>query len=103
MTTLNIVMAQMNTLVGDFSGNTTKIIESVGLAAQEFAKADGHAQPVVVVVFPELTLCGYPPEDLLLRDSIELRVNHALNKLCKMLPAEIHTVIGFPRKVGDNL
>ena len=103
MTTLNIVMAQMNTLVGDFSGNTTKIIESANLAAQESASADDSAQPVAVVIFPELTLCGYPPEDLLLRDSIELRVNHALNKLCQELPAEMYTVIGFPRKVGDKL
>ncbi|MFT5709759.1 MAG: NAD+ synthase (glutamine-hydrolyzing) [Halioglobus sp.] len=103
MTTLNIVMAQMNTLVGDFSGNTTKIIESAGLAAQKSAETDNSTPPAVVVVFPELTLCGYPPEDLLLRDSIELRVNHALNKLCKELPAEIYAVIGFPRKIGGKL
>jgi NAD+ synthase (glutamine-hydrolysing) len=69
MTTLNIVMAQMNTLVGDFSGNTTKVIESAGLAAQESAETNDNAQPVAVVVFPELTLCGYPPEDLLFREN----------------------------------
>ena len=56
-----------------------------------------------MVVYPELTLCGYPPEDLLLRDSIELRVNQALSKLCEELPAEIYAVIGFPRKLGDKL
>ncbi len=103
MTTLNIVMAQMNTLVGDFTGNTTKILESASLAVGQGNAADEGSQSAVVVVFPELTLCGYPPEDLLLRDSIELRVNHSLNKLCEELPAEIYAVIGFPRKVGDKL
>ena len=65
--TLNIVMAQLNTFVGDFEGNTTKVIEAVARAEGAFAAP--------VVVFPELTLSGYPPEDLLLRPSIGLRVS----------------------------
>ncbi len=90
MTTLNIVMAQMNTLVGDFSGNTAKIIATVRRAAEQ------HHAPVVV--FPELTLCGYPPEDLLLRDSIKLRVEQSLQKICEQVPAEAYVIIGYPRK-----
>ena len=73
MSTLNILMAQMNTLVGDFEGNTQKVIDAITLAEQT------HDAPVVVC--PELTLSGYPPEDLLLRPSIAQRVSQSLNTL----------------------
>ena len=55
---LKIALAQINTTVGDFSGNTALILDYVTWAKK--AKAD-------LVVFPELALCGYPPEDLLLK------------------------------------
>ena len=95
MTTLNIVMAQMNTLVGDFRGNTTKIIDTVSRAQAQ------HRNPVVV--FPELTLCGYPPEDLLLRDSIKLRVDQSLKQICEQVTGDAHVVIGYPRKEEGSL
>ena len=56
MTTLNILMVQMNTRVGDFEGNARQGIDAVTRA--ELA----HEAPVVVC--PELTLSGYPPEDV---------------------------------------
>jgi NAD+ synthase (glutamine-hydrolysing) len=95
MTTLNILMAQMNTFVGDFDGNTARVIEIVQRAART------HEAPVVI--FPELTLCGYPPEDLLLRPSIALRVDRALRRLCTELPGEGYTVVGYPRRVEGAL
>ena len=95
MTTLNILMAQMNTLVGDFDGNTERVIDTVQRAEQV------HAAPVVI--FPELTLSGYPPEDLLLRPSIELRVDQSLAKLCRELTGEAYVVLGYPRKDGKVL
>ena len=95
MTTLNIVMAQMNTLVGDFSGNTARIIDTVIRACEQ------HSKPVVV--FPELTLCGYPPEDLLLRSSIKLRVDQSLQAICKQVPAEAYVIIGYPLREADAL
>ncbi len=95
MTTLNIVMAQINTLVGDFSGNTAKVIATVHRARQQYANP--------VVVFPELVLCGYPPEDLLLRDSIKLRVEQSLQTICEQAPGEAYVIIGFPRREGDVL
>jgi NAD+ synthase (glutamine-hydrolysing) len=95
MTTLNIVMAQMNTLVGDFDGNTAKVIDAVTRAKEERARS--------VVVFPELTLCGYPPEDLLLRDSIKLRVEQSLAQICAQVDGDIHVIVGYPRREGDKL
>ncbi|RLA51152.1 MAG: NAD+ synthase [Gammaproteobacteria bacterium] len=95
MTTLNILMAQMNTFVGDFEGNTEKVIKVIKHAEQE--------RNVPVVVFPELTLCGYPPEDLLLRPSIELRVSHALKKICDQLTGPAYVVVGYPLREGGSL
>ncbi|QFU74838.1 NAD+ synthase [Halioglobus maricola] len=95
MTTLNILMAQMNTLVGDFDGNTDRVIDTVKRAEQD------HAAPVVV--FPELTLSGYPPEDLLLRPSVELRVNQSLDKICAALTSDAYAVIGYPRREDGTL
>jgi NAD+ synthase (glutamine-hydrolysing) len=95
MTTLNILMAQLNTLVGDFAGNTDKVIAIAQRAVQQHRDA--------VIVFPELTLSGYPPEDLLLRPSVELRVNQSLETLCRELPGDAHVVVGYPRKQGELL
>jgi NAD+ synthase (glutamine-hydrolysing) len=95
MTTLNVLMAQINTLVGDFEGNTNKVLEVIQRAERE------QEQPVVV--FPELTLSGYPPEDLLLRPSIELRVNEALDALRKAMTGSAYAVIGYPRREQGEL
>ncbi len=58
MPRLRIALAQINTTVGDLAGNAARI-----LAAYEEAEAAGTD----LVVFPELAVSGYPPEDLLLR------------------------------------
>lgn len=88
---LNIVMAQLNLLVGDIDGNTERIIGAAKRAAVDFA-AD-------VVVFPELALTGYPPEDLLLRPSLKLRVEKALQHILQESIDPI-LVIGFPESTG---
>ena len=88
---LNIVMAQLNLLVGDIDGNTARIIGAAKRAAVDFA-AD-------VVVFPELALTGYPPEDLLLRPSLKLRVEKALLHILQESIDPI-LVIGFPESAG---
>jgi len=58
MRRLRIGMAQINTTVGDFKGNTEKILEAIG---------QGRSLGVDLLTFPELAICGYPPEDLLLK------------------------------------
>jgi NAD+ synthase (glutamine-hydrolysing) len=51
-------MAQINTTVGDFPGNTQKILEAI---------TEARSLGVDLVTFPELAVCGYPPEGLLLK------------------------------------
>ncbi|SHK85031.1 NAD+ synthase (glutamine-hydrolysing) [Marinobacter antarcticus] len=91
---LRIVMAQMDFLVGDIPGNTGLVIEAAKRAQSEH-EAD-------IVVFPELCITGYPPEDLLLRPSMDLRVSEALERLQS---AEIGAaiVIGAPLRSGGLL
>lgn len=91
---LRIALAQINTLVGDIPGNTDKVLQAARQALDDH-QAD-------VVVFPELTLTGYPPEDLLLRPSLPLRVDHALEQLqAANLPIVI--VVGYPRLRAGKL
>ena len=71
--TLRIALAQLNLLVGDIEGNCEKIIRTA-LSARDQHQAD-------LVVFPELAICGYPPEDLLLRPGFYQRMNDALDKI----------------------
>ncbi len=93
--TLNVVLAQINPVVGDVSGNTAKIIHAANAARDQ--------QQAQLVVFPELCLTGYPPEDLLLRPGLLKRVNKALETLQQKITG-IHIVVGHPLgEVGKEL
>ena len=92
---MQIVMAQINTVVGDYGGN----VDAVLAVAQDAAAR--AAAPVVV--YPELTLSGYPPEDLLLRPSLGQRMEHCIAALRARLPRQVWAVIGYPRLVGGEL
>ncbi len=91
---LKILIAQMNTLVGDVPGNARKVAEIAG-RARDLHQA--HA-----VVFPELVLTGYPPEDLLLRPELTQRVEQALDWLCREISG-VTLILGYPKRVGAVL
>ncbi|WP_375740167.1 NAD+ synthase [Pseudomonas boanensis] len=84
---LRVVMAQLNLRVGDVHGNVERIIEAAN-SARELWEAD-------VIVFPELTLSGYPPEDLLLRSSMQRRIEQGLQRLREEVRG-IYLVVGYP-------
>ncbi len=91
MRRLRIALAQVNTTIGDFEGNTRKILDYI-----DSARASGAN----IVVFPELAVCGYPPEDLLFKPQF-IRAN--LDSLKKIAPAAkgITAIIGFVDADGD--
>ena len=90
---LRIAVAQINCIVGDIEGNSRKIISYIG-QAESFA-AD-------IISFPELSLTGYPPEDLLLKPKfIEDNLN-ALKDLAASV-GDIVVILGFVDKEKDNL
>jgi len=92
--TLKMVMGQLNFLVGDIDGNTEIVIQGSSDAIDEHA-AD-------MIVFPELTLTGYPMEDLLLRPSLENRIDKAIDKILKA-NLGITIVLGYPRVFDSKL
>lgn len=84
---LRIAIAQVNLMVGDVAGNARKVIETALRARDELV-----AQ---AVVFPELTLTGYPPEDLLMRRGLIRAVDAALAEIL----TEVHgidVILGYP-------
>lgn len=80
-----VAVCQLNLHVGDIAGNTQKIIDC---AQRLQAQAD-------ILLFPELTITGYPPEDLLLRSECDQRVEQAVALICEKMPA-VTLVIGYP-------
>ena len=86
--TVLIAAAQLNQTVGDFDGNARRIIEAAGRAAAEGAR---------VLLTPELSLSGYPPEDLLLRAAFYDRCQQALDDvLAQCAQLDLHVVVGAP-------
>lgn len=82
---LKIALAQMNAVVGDLAGNARMIADYAARARR--AKAD-------LVVFPELALCGYPPEDLLFKKHFVANTVKALDALVKKTTG-IAAIVGF--------
>ncbi|BBL70534.1 NAD+ synthase [Methylogaea oryzae] len=93
MHTITLAIAQTDLLVGDIDGNARRVID---LARQARDRLRAQA-----VVFPELTLCGYPPEDLLLRDDFLARSAAALRRVAAEVEG-IDVVLGFP-EAADGL
>lgn len=87
-TVLRAVLAQLNMQVGDIDGNVQRMLD-----ASVHAR---HQQQADLIVFPELSLCGYNAQDLLLRDSMQIRIERALAQLCTALPHNLHVLVGYP-------
>jgi len=91
---MRISLAQINLTVGDVPGNAARIAAEIRRARDEH-----HAD---LVVFPELALCGYPPEDLLFHGGLRERVNAALHSL-QAEAVGIAALVGFPEFSGGKI
>ena len=97
---MKIALAQINPTVGDFAGNTKKIIEYAGRAGDMGAD---------LVVFPELAICGYPPADLLEKAAFVVRAEQAVTEVAGWTsgpgrPAILcGTVMAAASKVGKQV
>src|SRR5262245_54513025 len=89
--TLRIAMAQFDFPVGAVVKNADRIIEMIATARDEY-DAD-------VVLFPELALCGYPPEDLLLRPGFLADCEAAIGRIAQATTG-IVAVVGWPQAAG---
>jgi len=84
---ISIALAQLDFVVGDISGNTELIIETSKKAKRQY-NAD-------LIVFPELSISGYPPEDLLLHSGFKKRILEASNKIQQEING-IDALVGYP-------
>lgn len=91
---LRIVMGQLNLLVGDIDGNADKLIRAANRARDEIGGD--------LIVFPELALTGYPPEDLLLRADLLERAEKGLAAIAGAVHG-VDVIIGHPHRRGDRL
>ncbi|MGR8919740.1 MAG: NAD+ synthase [Gammaproteobacteria bacterium] len=91
---LNIALAQANFCVGDIAANAAHIVELTARAR------DAHGAQLVV--FPELAVTGYPPEDLLFRPGLHRRVERALGEIAASAVG-ITVMVGYPERDGDTL
>jgi NAD+ synthase (glutamine-hydrolysing) len=92
--TLRIALAQLNLFVGDVAGNTQRVIDT-SAEARDHLKAD-------FVMFPELSLCGYPPEDLLFHKGLRVQLAAAMDRV----RAEVNGItmmVGYPEYADDSI
>ncbi len=88
---LRIALCQLNTTVGDIPGNERKITDAL-----ESARGDG-AQ---LVLFPELSVTGYPPEDLLLKEHFLLQARAAIERIARKVTGVV-ALVGYPELSDD--
>ncbi|MCH8506968.1 MAG: NAD+ synthase [Ectothiorhodospiraceae bacterium] len=91
---LRLVMAQLDMRVGDVAGNARQVMQAAVRARDEMG-AD-------LIVFPELSLTGYPPEDLLYRDDFIRSIGNALAQVRDGVTG-ITIVVGFPHRENGRL
>ena len=89
-----VAIAQRNFVVGDIPGNEKRIVDSA-IDARDSLKCR-------FVVFPELSICGYPPEDLLYRSRFVHECEQSLNRIAEQIRG-IAVVVGHPHQADDKL
>jgi NAD+ synthase (glutamine-hydrolysing) len=89
-----MIIGQLNLTVGDIQSNTDQIIEAIKKANDDY-KAD-------IIIFPELSISSYPPEDLLLRPAFNESIHIALDKI-KTATKNIHVILGYPLREDGKL
>jgi NAD+ synthase (glutamine-hydrolysing) len=90
---LRLALAQINATVGDIAGNARRIRGGLDRAREQGAE---------LVLFPELALTGYPPEDLLLREHFLLDARAALEQLAEAV-TDTTAIVGFPEAAGGRV
>jgi NAD+ synthase (glutamine-hydrolysing) len=95
LASVRVALAQFNATVGDLAGNARRIADMARQA---------HAAGAVVLLTPELSLTGYPPEDLLLRPAFIQACAQTLAQLAQELAplSGLQVVVGHPHQLGDQ-
>ncbi len=82
---MKLAIAQLNPTIGDLTGNAQQILEAAKQAAN---------QGVRLLLTPEISLCGYPPRDLLLNPALVEAMATTLQQLAEQLPPSLAVLVG---------
>ncbi|OYY60550.1 MAG: NAD+ synthase [Hydrogenophilales bacterium 28-61-11] len=91
---MKLAIAQLNLVVGDIAGNTAQL-----LTAAHTAQAAGAS----LLLTPEMSICGYPAEDLVLRADFCAACEAALNRIVAEAPPELALIVGYPERSDGSL
>ena len=91
---MKLGIAQLNLTVGDIAGNAAKLLAAAN---------EAHGAGAALLLTPEMSICGYPAEDLVLRRDFTTACEAALNQLAKDVPSELALIVGYPERSDDDL
>ncbi|MGE5321017.1 MAG: NAD+ synthase [Hyphomicrobiaceae bacterium] len=91
---MKLAIAQLNFTVGDIAGNVARLLA---------AAKDAHAAGAALLLTPEMSICGYPAEDLVLRRDFTAACEAAVQQLAADAPPQLALIVGFPERSEDGL
>ncbi len=91
---MKLAVAQINLTVGDIAGNTGKLLA---------AAHEAHAAGAALLLTPEMSICAYPAEDLVLRRDFCEACADALANLAREAPPALALIVGYPERADDGL
>jgi NAD+ synthase (glutamine-hydrolysing) len=91
---MKLAVAQLNLVVGDIAGNAARLLA---------AAREAHAAGAAVLLTPEMSICGYPAEDLVLRRDFTRACAAAVERLAADAPPALALVVGYPERSDDGL
>ncbi len=91
---MKLGIAQLNLTVGDIAGNAARLLA---------AAREAHAAGAALLLTPEMSICGYPAEDLVLRQDFTAACEDAVQQLAAAAPPELALIVGYPERSDDGL
>ena len=91
---MKLGIAQLNLTVGDIAGNAVKLLA---------AAREAHAAGADLLLTPEMSICGYPAEDLVLRRDFTATCEAAVRQLAADVPPGLALIVGYPERSDDGL
>jgi len=91
---MKLGIAQLNLTVGDIAGNVAKLLAAAN---------EAHGAGAALLMTPEMSICGYPAEDLVLRADFTAACAAAVQQLAAAAPPELALIVGYPERSDDGL
>ncbi|MHB1186732.1 NAD+ synthase [Thiobacillus sp.] len=91
---MKLGIAQLNLTVGDIAGNAAKLLAAAN---------EAHAAGASLLLTPEMSICGYPAEDLVLRRDFTAACAAAVEQLAADAPSDLALIVGYPERSDDGL